>query len=145
MLLSSCGPNYKYEAGLIRYLSDIGIVTIGSKEQRNVYLLDLRSCDTCLTLSIGMLSSIKCHDKLNVVLTSIPYDLEVKNRVLDLYSNHRVYWDSLGLIYKYETGFGKPMYVELKGDKALNVLSIKDSEIEQIQKSLISKLDCRLN
>lgn len=141
----SCYQSYKYEEGIKRYLSELDDLNIDSVESINfqvIYLLDLKSCGPCLSLSLSMLNDLFCGKKLHVILINELNDDQYFEQLNELKKKHIVYFDRLGSIYRYETGFGKPMYIVISKGKISEVQTVYDNQVNEIKKHLSKLMDC---
>lgn len=143
----SCSQNYKYEEGIKRYLSEFNSLNIDSFESINLqvfYLLDLKSCGPCLSLSLSMLNNLPCNNNLHIILINELNDNQYIDQINELKRKYIVYFDSLGLIYRYETGFGKPMYIVISDGKITEVQSVYDNQVNNVKRRLNRLLNCQI-
>ena len=130
-ILVSCKNEsaYAYCEDFTAYLTQE--LQVDNLEGENIYfLLPINGCDNCIMLNIGLLSSTKYNVQLILVGETFDTErvLQIQN-LYDLYDNILV--DDKFVISQYETGFSKPMIVDMKDGKCIYHLNISDFKIEE--------------
>lgn len=127
-LFVSCSESgYRYNAELDRYLNNVHSQDIASLEDQIYYILDVENC-SCSMLNIEALKGLNHTDNLRLIVVGASQIWEEQNTYFE---NIVVLRDEENNIYKYGTGFGKPIIAHYQKGKLHFASLIKDSEIEK--------------
>ena len=130
-MIFSCSPSRKN----CPYLEDFGYymkskfnVDVTEKGDHLYYIIPLESCIQCIDLNLGILERIKTSSHLTLILVGRAMDGTTITRVKEIGDKFRMLKDPTGLIWRYETGLGKPLLIHTRDGDCQLMESIDDSE-----------------
>jgi len=94
------------------------------------FLLPINGCDNCIKLNLDLLKNNKYN--IQLILVGETFETERSFQVQKLYNLYdNILIDDKFLISQYQTGFSKPMIVDIKDGTCIYQLSISDFKIEE--------------
>lgn len=133
--LNSCEPSksceYPYFKDLSLYFKNEHQLNISLLNNAILYITPISdNCDNCIAINLSMLENISKNNVLTPVFIGEinEKDFEKLNSITTNMSSH--YFDKSLEIYKYQTGFGKPLLIHIVKGKCVYFMEVKDDKVE---------------
>lgn len=127
----------RYADGLAIYFRNVLKIDMASVREGRFYIVPVEGCSTCVLSNLSMLNSLEEFDALSVVLVGSPIDSTTQALVALLQQKAQTFEDRSRQIYQYETGFSKPLFIELHDGRCYNAITVTDD--------LVSTMPAQLN
>ena len=144
-LLTSCelskSCEYPYYKDLGFYFKSEHNLDINHLDNAILYITPISdNCDNCIAINLSMLESLRLPK--NDILIPVfigkknEKDFEKLNSITTNTSSH--YFDKSLEIYKYQTGFGKPLLIHIVKGKCVYFMEVKDDKVEDAFEYIIN-------
>lgn len=127
----------RYEGNFKKYLSEVHHTIVPIEGVMTYYVINVNECEDCIDIHLYSISNHKFRTPVTVVIVGEVIKTDWINRIQDFENRKDVLlYDDKGKGMVYDTGLQKPITMKFVDGSLVEIIQIKDQDIQKTVSSL---------